>query len=513
MSHKSLMRGLIVLNVLLVAAVLLFLGREVLLAQNSPLAETPQLISYQGALSDDGGNPIEGTRDLTVAVFAVEEGGEPLWQETHTDVAFDGGSFSILLGSQTALPEDLFDDAERWLEMTVDDTTLSPRQQFTSVPYALNADKIDGLDSGELAALPSGAVVDVPTTTAPAGFSPIEGAMGEDVGPWLPLPPMPEGQQQGVLCDAYGDGKVFCWNAESGVSPVGAYYDDAQNTWHAMSTTGAPSARVDRTAVWAGDRYIVWGGHDGTDNLDSGARYDPETDMWAPTSATGAPEARREHGAVSLGDRMMVWGGYTETVGDMVNTGGVYDPVADTWQAVSTDGAPSPRRSPNLIWTGSRVIVWGGKDYMGTPIEDEALYDPATDSWSSMSQPPISTSTSGVAWTGSELWVKGLGHYRWLLYDPANDTWRQMYVPSPIVNSHELLAAGDLWLNVQGGYDTVAGRFFFSREDFAASAPWRSKTTFWTGGRLISFPAVVGPYIEGEMRSHIPQIVYPYVKE
>lgn len=513
MSHKSLMRGLIVLNVLLMAAVLLFLGREVLLAQNSPLAETPQLISYQGALSDDGGNPIEGTRDLTVAVFAVEEGGEPLWQETHTDVAFDGGSFSILLGSQTALPEDLFDDAERWLEMTVDDTTLSPRQQFTSVPYALNADKIDGLDSGELAALPSGAVVDVPTTTAPAGFSPIEGAMGEDVGPWLPLPPMPEGQQQGVLCDAYGDGKVFCWNAESGVSPVGAYYDDAQNTWHAMSTTGAPSARVDRTAVWAGDRYIVWGGHDGTDLLDSGARYDPATDAWSPTSANGAPEARRAHGAVSLGDRMMIWGGYTQTVASMVNSGALYDPTSNTWEAVSTDGAPSPRHSPNLIWTGSRVIVLGGQDYMGSTIEDSALYDPATNSWSSISQPPVSASFAlGVAWTGTELWVSG--NDRWLLYDPGSDTWRQMYAPPVVLNGgSEKLVAGDLWLNNKGGYDTAMSRFFFGREEIDGNVRWHTETTFWTGEGVLTFPNTTGPYLEGAMRSHIPQIVYPYVKE
>lgn len=511
MSQKLYMRGLIVLNVMLLAAVLLFLGHEGLRAQSQPLAETPQLISYQGVLTDDAGNPIDGSHNLTVAIFAADEGGEPLWQETHTGANFDGGAFSILLGSVTALPEDLFDASERWLEVTVDDTTLTPRQQFSSVPYALNADKIDGLDSAELAALPSGTVVDLPTTTSPTGFSPIEGAMGEDIGGWLALPEMPEGQE-GVLCDTYGAGRVFCWNAETGVSPVGVYYDDAQNTWRTMSTAGAPSAREGRVAVWAGNRFIVWGGHNGSTYLDSGARYNPDTNTWAPTNATGAPEARRGHAAVSLGNRIMVWGGFTGTLDygerGVVNSGAIYDPIADAWQPVSTEGAPSPRHSPGLVWTGSRVIVWGGLDGFSTHTQDGAIYDPATDTWSPISPPPAGGQSASITWTGAEMLLPSV-NFGWLLYEPNNDAWRLMPVPSTIRSSLGLLAADDLWLNANGGYGVASGRFFFVHKDVI----WGAKTTFWTGERILSFPEDTSPYFEGSMRSHTVRIVYPHVKE
>ena len=34
------------------------------------------------------------------------------------------------------------------------------------------------------------------------------------------------------------------------------------DTWTATSTTNAPAARVDQTAVWTGSEMIVWGGND-----------------------------------------------------------------------------------------------------------------------------------------------------------------------------------------------------------------------------------------------------------
>lgn len=50
---------------------------------------------------------------------------------------------------------------------------------------------------------------------------------------------------------------------------------------------------------------------------------------------------------------MIVWGGD-------FNNGGRYNPVADSWTAVRTNGAPSARSSHTAVWTGSEMIVWGG---------------------------------------------------------------------------------------------------------------------------------------------------------
>ena len=45
---------------------------------------------------------------------------------------------------------------------------------------------------------------------------------------------------------------------------TGGRYNPSTDSWTATSTTNAPSARDDHTAVWTGSEMIVWGGYDGT---------------------------------------------------------------------------------------------------------------------------------------------------------------------------------------------------------------------------------------------------------
>jgi hypothetical protein len=54
---------------------------------------------------------------------------------------------------------------------------------------------------------------------------------------------------------------------------------------------------------------------------------------------------------------MVIWGGYD---GSYLNTGGQYDPFADTWIPTATAGAPSEGAYHTAVWTGSQMIVWGG---------------------------------------------------------------------------------------------------------------------------------------------------------
>ena len=104
---------------------------------------------------------------------------------------------------------------------------------------------------------------------------------------------------------------------------------------------------------------IVWGGFDGTSWLSGGARFDPVYQGWTPVSDVGAPSARFHHTAIWTGSRMLVWGGETNVrLGD----GGLYDPAADAWSQVSSAGAPSARSGHTALWTGTRMLVWGGID-------------------------------------------------------------------------------------------------------------------------------------------------------
>jgi hypothetical protein len=81
-------------------------------------------------------------------------------------------------------------------------------------------------------------------------------------------------------------------------------------------------------------------------------------EFWTVTATASAPSSRSDHTAVWTGSHMLVWGG--DTSSGTVNTGGQYDPAANSWSAMTTTGAPTSRRFHTAVWTGSRMLVWGG---------------------------------------------------------------------------------------------------------------------------------------------------------
>src|SRR5512137_25435 len=65
----------------------------------------PQLINYQGKLTDASGNPIaNGSYALTFQIWDASSGGTRLWEETQSSVAVTSGLFSVLLGAQGVAP-------------------------------------------------------------------------------------------------------------------------------------------------------------------------------------------------------------------------------------------------------------------------------------------------------------------------------------------------------------------------------------------------------------------------
>ncbi len=181
--------------------------------------------------------------------------------------------------------------------------------------------------------------------------------------------------------------------------------------WSSTSTAGAPAPRQRHTAVWTGSKMIVWGGSvAGSPSVTAtGGLYDPTTDTWTPMSSINAPPPRHSHRAVWTGSKMIVWGGFGATTYE--STGGIYDPTTDTWATMSTVGAPAGRNEHAMVWTDKLLVVSGG--FNGAALASGASYDPATDTWAALpsagaagprlSHTAIWTGSRAIFWGGSDL--------------------------------------------------------------------------------------------------------------
>jgi len=116
-----------------------------LVVTSTVFAALPQLINYQGIVTNTSNQPVGGTHDLTFKIYPDSlQATSPLWTEVHTGVSIDQGLFSVLLGGVTPFPSDLFDADERWIGITVDsDPEIDPRVRIASVPWALRASVAD----------------------------------------------------------------------------------------------------------------------------------------------------------------------------------------------------------------------------------------------------------------------------------------------------------------------------------------------------------------------------------
>lgn len=116
-------------------------------------AAAPLRVSFQGKL-EDGGQPATGTRNFVFKLYDALTGGTLLWTSQTEAVTVTNGVFTVVL--QTGTPVNLstgtFSGA-RFVEITVDGTLLSPREEVVSAPYALVAQSLATGASVPLASL------------------------------------------------------------------------------------------------------------------------------------------------------------------------------------------------------------------------------------------------------------------------------------------------------------------------------------------------------------------------
>lgn len=232
--------------------------------------------------------------------------------------------------------------------------------------------------------------------------------------------------------------KMLIWGGMGGAGELGggSGYDPATGIWTALPAAGAPAARRQHVAVWTGERFLVWGGRDASGLKADGGLLDANaaSPAWSALPTSGAPAARMDAVGVWAGNRFVVWGGRTE-VGDLA-TGGILPFTGGTtpgaWTGTATSGAPSARSGHSMVWTGSRVLIWGGKQG-GVPLNTGAAFDPVANTWVELPTvgAPVGRSGHVAVWTGQEMVVYGGEGVSASLssggaYNPSTGRWRAL---------------------------------------------------------------------------------------
>ena len=243
----------------------------------------------------------------------------------------------------------------------------------------------------------------------------------------------------------WADTQMIVWGGRGpGYFGTGARYSASGNTWSAVTTSGAPSARASHVSVWTGSKMVVWGGYNPSAGLlNDGALYDPALNQWTALTLTNAPAGRRNAVAVWAGDRMIVWGGTGES-GEL-NTGGQLifsNGVPAQWLSTTTSNAPYARIGHTAVWTGDRVIIWGGRS-SDTPLDDGGVYCASCDEWKGVSSTnaPLPRFDHAAVWTGTEMLIVGGANVAGALstsggYDPSIQQWRPLSnVGGPLARS------------------------------------------------------------------------------
>ncbi len=281
---------------------------------------------------------------------------------------------------------------------------------------------------------------------------------------------------------------------------TGGRYNPGSNSWTETSTTNAPSARSNHTAVWTGVEMIIWGGSGFTGVLNTGGRYNPATNSWTATTTSNAPAARLLHTAVWTGGEMIIWGA-------ALDTGGKYNPGNDSWTATSTNNAPEPRQSHTAVWTGSEMIVWGGLGgQFANPLNTGGRYDPDADSWrpTSTINVPEARYLDTAVWTDREMIVWG-GYD----FNSLNTGGRYCAPPPPPGCSVTSTTCGriivgtaptDFTVNLSDPADPAT----VQASDFTVNGTPADNDIIINGDLSITFHFNTSPVVGGQNTIHIP---------
>lgn len=181
----------------------------------APSTAAADPLLYAGQLTGDALGDIDDPT-IAFALFAVESGGDPVWQGQRQPLALDAdGRFTAWLEDGELAPLSPAHVAQaRWLEVQIDGHPLEPRQPIGAVPRALSAGLVDA---------PRGVSRERPATSCSDA---LESGVDRSGVVWV-VPPLPDrapplegaGEPREIYCDqvTQGGGWALIYNSMLGV--------------------------------------------------------------------------------------------------------------------------------------------------------------------------------------------------------------------------------------------------------------------------------------------------------
>lgn len=296
-----------------------------------------------------------------------------------------------------------------------------------------------------------------------------------------------------------------------------AAYDLTRSKWMTTDIDAPGAVGASYSLAARDDEVFLWGGvclrEDGLNvSLQTGILFNAADQSWRALASVGAPTARRGATAIATPQGFFVWGG-VESKG-FAASGSIYDPASDEWQAISKVSPPPPgeyrgayidENSPSAF-KGS-VLLWQPSSKKCEPTA--AIYELATKKWRQLlspNAPAYACDWAHAIWTGERFAFifqysqqnDDSGEIAGAFWDPAKDEWKTIPASELL---HFRTGASLVWaqdkLVIFGGMnidDTPlnTGVAFFPESKSFRSLRWEGAPfgrsehiAYWTGDRMV----------------------------